>query len=583
MAKVVGAKAVKKKAKKPAKLSPEEKKDLRVKNSHKALIRNSLRDLGFKASQSIADKEFTYDGATSDFDDAYILDNVVILVEYTTSSESNVTAHLKGKHILYQKIAANGGNFLQFLSTTFPNFGVEIGKSYLPHQFRVKILYCSLNPVSSGTKALIPEAKYFDYNVAKYFQTVAKATKHSGKFELFEFLGLRSSEVGENVKSVNTTSTQSFQGSVLPEGHSNYGPGFKVVSFYANPQSILKRAYVLRKYGWREGETAYQRMIDVPKIANIRKYLKDERRVFINNIIVTLAAETKILDNKDNTILPASIVDTCPAKIQLPADFNSIGLIDGQHRVLSYHEGGTFDDEISAMRDQQNLLITGIIFPEGMSDAEKLKFEAKIFLEINSNQARVKSDLRQEINAILNPFSAEAIARGVIRALNDKHGPLQDQFERFFFEQNKLKTTSIVSFGLRPLVSPFSDWGLFGRWDPAKQVIIKEGKDDAVLSEYIEYCRNAVNTIFSAFKKHLPNARWTADRSVEGSFLNTTNVNGVISLLRRIAKDGDTYDFAGYDEKLNGVDGFTFDFKSSQYGALGEKLYEQFFKIKTAS
>ncbi|MDZ7909026.1 MAG: hypothetical protein U5N10_12910 [Gemmobacter sp.] len=192
----------------------------------------------------------------------------------------------------------------------------------------------------------------------------------------------------------------------------------------------------------------------------------------------------------------------------------------------------------------------------------------------------MKSDLRQEINAILNPFAAEAIARGVIRALNDKHGPLQDQFERFFFEQNKLKTTSIVSFGLRPLVSPVSDWGLFGRWDPAKQVMIKEGKDDAVLAEYIEYCRNSVNTIFSAFKRHLPNSRWTADRSVDGNFLNTTNVNGVISLLRRIAKDGDVYDFAGYDEKLKGVDGFTFDFKSSQYGALGEKLYEQFFKPK---
>jgi len=236
-------------------------------------------------------------------------------VEYTTSSESNVTAHLKGKHILYQKIVADGGKFLNFLSMKFPSFAVEIGKSYLPHQFRVRILYCSLNPVSSGTKALVPEAKYFDYNVVKYFETVAKATKYSGRFELFAFLGLSSSEVGENVKSVNSTTAQSFLGSVLPEGHSNYGPGFKVVSFYANPQSILKRAYVLRKYGWREDETAYQRMIDVPKIANIRRYLKDERRVFINNIIVTLAADTKILDNKDNTIMPASIVDTCPAKI----------------------------------------------------------------------------------------------------------------------------------------------------------------------------------------------------------------------------------------------------------------------------
>jgi len=98
-----------------------------------------------------------------------------------------------------------------------------------------------------------------------------------------------------------------------------------------------------------------------------------------------------------------------------------------------------FDDEISAMRDQQNLLITGIIFPEEMNDPDKLKFEAKIFLEINSNQSRVKSDLRQEINEILNPFAAEAIARGVIRVLNDKHGPLQDYFERFSSSRTNLR------------------------------------------------------------------------------------------------------------------------------------------------
>lgn len=132
MAKVISAKPAKMKVKKPPKLSAEEKKDLRIKNSHKALIRNSLRDLGFKASHSIADKEFTCDGATSDFDDAYILDNVVILVEYTTSAEANVTTHLKGKHILYQKIAADGGKFLQFLGEKFPSFASEIGKSYLP-------------------------------------------------------------------------------------------------------------------------------------------------------------------------------------------------------------------------------------------------------------------------------------------------------------------------------------------------------------------------------------------------------------------------------------------------------------------
>jgi hypothetical protein len=68
-----------------------------------------------------------------------------------------------------------------------------------------------------------------------------------------------------------------------------------------------------------------------------------------------------------------------------------------------------------------------------------------------------------------------------------------------------------------------------------------------------------------------------------GSFLNTTNVNGVIALLRRITKDGPTLDFEGYDSHLSGLATFDFNFKSSQYGALGEKLYETFFKTKPSS
>lgn len=572
----------KKKASKQ-KLSAEERAKRRIQSSHKNLIRTTMRDFGFQISQIVADNEFTYEGATSDFDDVFILENVVLLVEYTTSSESNVTAHLKGKHILYQKIEADGGAFVKFLTEKFPGFASEIDKSFLWHQFRVRILYCSLNPVKTETKDLVPEPSYYDYNVAKYFQTVSKATRRSGRFEVLQFLGISSAEFGANVKAVNSTSSHFFHGSILPEGHSNFGKGFKVVSFYANPQSILKRAYVLRKYGWREGEAAYQRMIDVAKIAGIRKYLKDERRVFINNIIVTLPSGTKIVDEEGNTVHPDKIKDTGPAKIQLPDEFNSIGLIDGQHRVMSYHEGGSFDVEISAMRDQQNLLITGIVFPKGMSDSEKLKFEAKIFLEINSNQTRAKSDLRQEIGAILNPFSPEAVARRVIRAINDEHGALQDQFERFFFEKNKVKTTSIVSFGLKPLVSPTSDWGLFKRWDATKQQEFKSAKDETILIDYVNYCRAEINSLFGAVRKNLPKARWTADRSVPNSFLNTTNVNGIIALLRRITKDGPPLSFDEYDSHLSGLAEFDFNYKSSQYGALGEKLFEKFFVSKSAN
>ena len=566
----------KKTKKKVQKLSPVEVAERRLQSSHKRLIRSTFEDFGFSRSKSMAEIQFTYQGATSDFDDVFIRDNIIVLVEYTVKGESKVSEHLKKKHILYQKISASGASFINFAISNFPGLSAELSGSFLPHQFRVRILYCSVNPVSTETKAIVPEPFYYDYNVAKYFKAVSRATKQSCRYEVFEFLKLKNAEVGENVKS-KSSSTDRFSGSVLPESHSNFGAGFKVVSFYTNPRSVLARAYVLRRYGWRDGSLAYQRMIDVSKIASIRKYLKEQRRVFINNIIVTLPPETKILDDQGNTILPEAILDTCPADIQLPAEFNSVGLIDGQHRVMSYHEGGIHDADIAIMRDQQNLLITGIVFPEGMKEADKLKFEAKLFLEINSQQTRVKSDIRQEINALLSPFSAEAIAKQVMRLMNDQKGPLQDQFERFSFERNKVKTASIVSFGLRPLVSPNAEYGVFKLWDFEKQKELLQGKNEAVLTEYAEFCRSEINTLFRAVKHRLPDARWTADRSVPDAFLNTTNINGLIALMRRIVKGGSTFDFETYQTRLSGIDQFKFDFKSSQYGALGDKLFEEYF------
>ncbi|WP_164681898.1 DGQHR domain-containing protein [Fuscovulum blasticum] len=569
-------KPTKKAKKKTPKLSIEEKRERRLQSNHKKLIRTTFDAFGFSRSKSVADKEFTYDGATSDFDDVFIRDNVIILVEYTTSGESKVSEHLKKKHILYQKITANASAFFDFLKKNFAGFSGEVDSTYLPHQIRIRILYCSLNPVSSTTKNLVPDPYYYDYNVAKYFRATSLATRQSGRFEVFEFLNLKSDEIGDRVKTKSVSSDR-FSGSVLPEGHSNFGTGFKVVSFYANPKAILSRSYVLRRGGWRDGGAAYQRMIDVSKILNIRKYLKEERRVFINNIIVTLPADTKIVDDEGNTIKPDSVQDTSPANIQLTSDFNSIGLIDGQHRVMSYHEGGIFDEEISVMRDQQNLLITGIVFPVGMSDLDKLKFEAKVFLEINSQQTRVRSDIRQEINALLSPFSSEAIAKLVMRMLNDEHGPLRDHFERFTFEKNKVKTASIVSFGLRPLVSPTAEAGLFKLWDAGKQAKLLEGRDVALLNEYAAFCRTEINALFSSVRHRLTSTRWTADRSVEGSFLNTTNINGVIALLRRITKTGKLHDFEYYSGKLEDLDSFVFNFKSSQYGSLGDHLFDSFF------
>lgn len=564
--------------KKRKKLSADELKQRRIKREHEKLVKGIFKSAGFVPIQAAANKEFEFDGVVSDFDDVFVYENIIVLVEYTTSQESDISTHLKKKKIIYDKINDNKIDFLNFLFSKHSEVKDAVGSLYSLHQIRVLICYASLNTVKSELKSLVPGIYYLDYNIAKYFDVLGKTIKLSARFELFDFFGLSSKDVAQGVMSTHEGNSK-FAGSILPESHSNFGEGFKVVSFYINPSALLERAYVLRKYGWRDGGSVYQRMILKSKISSVRKYLKERRRVFINNIIVTLPNDTKLLDDNDDTIKPKDIQKTQPGTIQLPARFNSVGLVDGQHRVFSYHEGGLYDEDIATLRDQQNLLVTGIVFPPNMDEKAKLKFEATLFLEINSTQTNARSELIHEINLVINPYSADSIAKRVMNHLNDNHGPLRDEFERYFFEKGKLKTTSVVSFALRPLVNPTSKNSLFSIWKHDGKIAIIEESSSDILTEYVKFCSAEINKIFSAVKANIPSERWTADRKQADRFLTTSNVNGILSALRRLAASGNLYDFEVYREWLSGIKHFKFDdFKSSQYNRMGGMLYDQFLK-----
>ena len=84
--------------------------------------------------------------------------------------------------------------------------------------------------------------------------------------------------------------------SKMIEEKSSFKEGYKIISFYIDAASLLKRAYVLRQEGWRKKENVgyYQRMLDSKKIVGMRRYLSTEGRVFINNIIAQLIEYTDL-------------------------------------------------------------------------------------------------------------------------------------------------------------------------------------------------------------------------------------------------------------------------------------------------
>ena len=238
----------------------------------------------------------------------------------------------------------------------------------------------------------------------------------------------------------------------------------------------------------------------------MRKYLAGEGRVFVNNVIVTLPDDVKLTDIKNGSALATSVGTSAvkdPVKIHIPQKAGNIGIIDGQHRVFSYHEGNdTYESIISQIRDKQHLLVTGIIFPNNMKEDDRIKFQAKLFLEINDKQTRTNAALRQVIGTIVNPFEAISIAKMVVNELA-RRIPMDDVLEQHFFDKGKLKTTSIVSYGMRHVTKLSGNDSFFHAWSNHKKNDLLKGNDMILLSQYVKFCSDEMNVFLKAFKKNI--------------------------------------------------------------------------------
>ena len=96
--------------KKKKKLSPEELAFLKEQRDQKKEIRDIMRRVGFTRLTGIDGKEFVYKDRTSEIDDIFVCENVIILTEYTIGEP-----HLLKKSIFYNLINENVGGFIKHI------------------------------------------------------------------------------------------------------------------------------------------------------------------------------------------------------------------------------------------------------------------------------------------------------------------------------------------------------------------------------------------------------------------------------------------------------------------------------------
>lgn len=575
----IKTKKSKTKSRKPP--SPEQLQ-IREQRLQKKNFRGLLNKLGF--NQLTTDGiQFTFCERTGEIDDLFVFENILLITEYTVGKPKS--EHLLKKKVLYDKILADIDGFIALCRKIYPNFNNTLAPIFSASSCQIKILYVTKSEPSEELIVNCPNIHFIYGASAKYFQALVKTIERSARIEFLKFIGLEYSQVG---KAVLQTSHESitYQGFLLPEGNSSYPAGYKIVSFYADPERLITKGYVLRRDGWRDESHLYQRILIAKKIKQMRHYLVEEARVFVNNVIVTLPPET-ILNEPNITgknITPSELGKVRPVSIQIPAGFNTIGIVDGQHRVFCYHEGSDKAEvEISKLRQQQNLMVTGIIYPPNTSDIKRRSFEAKLFLEINDNQARARSSLKQDIEVIIRPYSGIAIAKRIVQELG-RRGPLKGMLQTSYFDSpNKIKTSSIVSYGLRPLVKLDGGDSLFFAWENAEKSQLKEVNSinrTSLLEEYIDYCTRKINELIVEVKLASGDLNWDIDESPRNELLSPTAINGLFVCLRRIISSEQTLTSEAHKRKLKNINELKFSsFKSSQWQRLGTKLFDDHYEL----
>jgi len=187
---------------------------------------------------------------------------------------------------------------------------------------------------------------------------------------------------------------------------------------------------------------------------------------------------------------------------------------------------------------------------------------------------------------MINPFSTISVGKRILSGLN-KSGPLSNMIEHYWYEKHKIKTSSVVSFGLRPLIK-FEDIkakdSLFSLWaEPDKYKLKSKSIDDSdLLAKYIDFSITKIRDLFIAFKSNMDADQWKTYTSLTSNgILSVSFTNGVLNVLRLLIENNKVSSVEDYQKKLLGINKFPFkNYKSSQYRKMGEEIYKTFFNKK---
>lgn len=546
-------------------------------------IQATFKNAGFQYLPT-NNKEVKFGAQTGDLDAVFLYENILLVCEETTSKGDKIKEHLKKKKIFFDEVEKNKPELVKWLKADYKD-RFEVFEEYTDNGYTVFYLYFTknrFNPDDEVIEQFKPIIIVEDSSLL-YLNELSANIKLSARHEVFRFLGLRSKDIGVvPTAGVNASIDTNI---IYPDGNTGLNNGVRMVSFMMSADDLIKNSFVLRKDNWEKAEL-YQRLIKKNRIQNIRKHLAEKKRAFMNNIIVSLPPGVRFSDEDGNTVKLEDI-KTYDKKytLSIPNEFNTICIIDGQHRVFAHYEADdVLEKDIRPLRKKLHLLVTGLIFPDSMKEHEQRKFESEIFLDINSNAKPVPPDVLLFIKTLQDPFSDIGISRKVLERLNQRE-PFHNLLQMSSMEGARIKIASIIKYALRGLVEVTDDRQdtLYYYWAKQSGKSLINSDDVELLDEYIKFVATTLSTYFGALKAAYK-SEWENE---ESKILSTTSVNGFIIAFRHLLETEGVKDHKHYMEafqKLSSV-GFskeTFPYTSSRYRMFSRVILKECFGVTNA-
>lgn len=514
---------------------------------------------------------FTVGGRKGEIDHIFVWENLVLLCEET--SDKKPTHHIPTKIIFHNKIKADPQGFFNRYCEK-DNTLREALVRYDWRDMELRHIYYSEKSINHEEFSDQSPFIVLTPSEARYFYSLVQTIQGSAKYEILKYLDVALKDIGESRLAGRRVDWQEFQGFLIPDRHTHYPKGFLIVSFYADPKSLISRACILRRDGWRDQSLSYQRFIKEDKLKSMRKKLSEEGKVYINNIIATLPSETLIRDEDNKDIDFGEINDPKCVTLSIPKELGTIGIIDGQHRLFSYYEGvgegnGNVNETIDDLRNRQNLLVTGIVFPKNYKGSKEA-FEAGLFISINSNQTPVEASLMQDVKVLIDPDSPEALARLLINEISSG-GALKGYLRTSQLDEGVAGLIAVGS--LAPYVAKSilgSSSSISKEW--SKFTGLTRSKDNN--KRFVKYVADELEALLCSAARILE-GRWKTKE--EGGILSTTVIGGFIRLFVRISKHIDK-DKRDYDKFFKECELEKFDFSlytGSAWGKMARDLYER--------